>query len=162
MNDNVVNDDVVMAGNVNNNSHNNNNANQGKTIAVVDGAKILVEYQSCQKFVLYQARNKYAALDGTARIESIRKHLKNNYSTTYPNMIELYDRISMIVTQMIVCERLNSARTWMDDDKTQNAKFKTLNGRLRLWHGKGRNDRKVIRQAYESWMKSANRRNSYK
>ena len=42
-------------------------------------------------------RNKYAALDITAHLESTRRHRKSNYSTVYPNMIELHDGISMNV-----------------------------------------------------------------
>ena len=48
---------------------------------------------------------------------------------------------------MISVEKLNSARTWMDDDKIQLAAFETLNYRLRVWHGKGRNDKQVIQRA---------------
>ena len=82
-----------------------------------DRAKIQVECQSCQKFVLYHSINKYAALDETVRIESIPSIVKVICSTAFSNVIELHDGISMIVKQMMVCERLNSARTWMDDDK---------------------------------------------
>ena len=65
VNDNAVNDHVVMtAGNVN--SGNNNNVQQDKTKTAIDRAKIQVEYQSCQKSVLNQSRNNYAALNGTA------------------------------------------------------------------------------------------------
>ena len=43
----------------------------------------------------------------------------------------------MIVTNdsYIVVERLNSARTWIDDDETQIARFATLNDQLLLWLG---------------------------
>ena len=52
---------------------------------------------------------------------------------------------------MINVEKLNSAGTWMDD-KVQRALFETLNCRLRVWHGKGRNDKQVIQRAYSSWI----------
>ena len=54
------------------------------------------------------------------------------------------------------------SRSWMDDDKTQRALFETLNGRLRLRHGKGRNDKQVIQRAYESWIMKKQRRMSHK
>ena len=38
----------------------------------MDRVKVQVEYQSYKKFVLHQSRNKYAAFDRTARMESIR------------------------------------------------------------------------------------------
>ena len=42
----------------------------------------------------------------------------------------MYDVITMIVTQMISVEGLNSAPSWMSDDKTQRTSFETVNGRL--------------------------------
>ena len=52
----------------------------------------------------------------------------------------MYDIITMIVKQMINVERLTSARSWVYDDKTQRALLENLNGRLRLWQDKERND----------------------
>ena len=41
-----------------------------------------------------------------ARMESVRRELKMNHiSTTYPNMIELYEITSMVVTHMVDVER---------------------------------------------------------
>ena len=91
-----------------------------------------------------------------------KKELKTKHKSEYPIIIEMYDIITMIVTQMINVERLNSARTLMDDDKTQRASFGTLNGRLRLWHGKGKNDKQVIQRAYKSWIMKKQRRMSHK
>ena len=42
-------------------------------IAGIDRVNVQVEYETYKKFALCQSRNKYAALDGTARIESICK-----------------------------------------------------------------------------------------
>ena len=53
VNHNAVNDVVMTAGNMNND--NNNDVKQDKTRRVLDRTKIQVEYQSYQKFVLYQS-----------------------------------------------------------------------------------------------------------
>ena len=121
-----------------------------------------IEYKNMQETILYPNKDKYDAIDGTGRMESIRRELKSNYVLSYPNMIELYDRISMIVTQMIDVERVNSGRTWLDHNKVQRQTFDTLNGRLRLRHGCGRNDDEVIQYAYNNWINSKKRRMSYK
>ena len=66
---------------------------------------------------------------------------------------------------MIDVERVNSTRMWMDNDKAQRQKFETLiilNGRLRLWHWRGRNDSQVIEIAYNKWINGKDRRMSYK
>ena len=69
-------------------------------------------------------------------------------------MVKLYDIV-------IDVERVNSGRTWMDSTKVQRQKFETLNGRLRLWHGRGRKDNQVIQQAYKIWLNDKNRRMSH-
>ena len=88
------------------------------------------------------------------------------YETTvksWNKILELYDTITITAGQMIDVERTNSGRTWMDSDKTQAADFETLNGRLRLWHGLGRDDEKVIKLAFNNWLtKDKERRRSYK
>ena len=94
-------------------------------------------------------------------MENIRKELKMKYSSVYPNMVKLYDIVSMLVTQMIDVERANLGRTWMDSTKVQRQRFETLNGRLRLWHGRGRKDNQVIQQAYKIWLNDKNRRMSH-
>ena len=60
------------------------------------------------------------------------------------NMVELYDTLSMIVTQMIDVEMVNSGRAWMDNNKAQRQKFETLNDRLRLWQRCGSSDDQVM------------------
>ena len=97
------------------------------------------EYKSCKKFILYASRFECDALIGTARMKAVRKELKSRHKSEYPSIIEMYDIITMIVTQRINVERLNSARAWIDD-KTQRASCENLNDSLGLWHGKERTD----------------------
>ena len=93
------------------------------------------ECKSYKKFIVYRD-----TLNGTGRVKDVRKELKSRYKSEYVNVIEMYDIITMIVTQMIHVERLNSAQSWMDD-KTQRSSFENLNGSLGLWHGEERNDK---------------------
>ena len=64
----------------------------------------------------------------------------------------------MVVTQMIDVQRVNSGRTWLDNDKAERQKFETLNGRQRLQNGRGRNDSQVIEIAYKKWINGKDRR----
>ena len=55
-----------------------------------------------------------------------KRNVKTKDAPQYPKIVEMYDIITMIATQMIDGERLNPAQTWMSDDKAQSASFETL------------------------------------
>ena len=49
-----------------------------------------VEYKDKRQFILYRMRHDVNGLDGTARMEGVRRELKMNHASAYPNMIELH------------------------------------------------------------------------
>ena len=71
----------------------------------------------CIKYHTHSSSFETNATNGTARMKDVRKELKSTHKSEfeYPRIIEMYDIITTIVTQMINVERLNSAQSCMDD-----------------------------------------------